>query len=108
MKTYVRMRDEKAGPLPAELADDDVRFPPALVELFLAEHSRPGDMVFDPFAGFGTTLWVAERMGRRARGLELDARRYAYARTLLTDPEALINGDARRLSTYSIPQIDCL
>ena len=33
---------------------------PALVEAFLAEYTRPGDLVFDPFAGFGTTLLVAE------------------------------------------------
>ena len=33
--------------------------------------SRKGDTVFDPFAGAGTTLLVADRLGRDAVGLEL-------------------------------------
>ncbi len=29
------------------------------------EYTHPGELVFDPFAGFGTTLRVAEEMERR-------------------------------------------
>ena len=28
-------------------------------------HSFPGDLVFDPWSGSGTTVVVAERLGRR-------------------------------------------
>ncbi|MBQ1277792.1 MAG: ParB N-terminal domain-containing protein [Thermoguttaceae bacterium] len=44
------------------------------VELFerqMQNSTRPGDVVFDSFAGSGTTFVAAERLGRRCFGLEL-------------------------------------
>lgn len=46
-------------------------FPEALVEPCIKAGSREGDVVLDPFAGSGTTLAVARRLGRRAIGIEL-------------------------------------
>jgi DNA modification methylase len=36
----------------------------------IERYSRPGDWVLDPFCGFGTTLVVAERLGREPLGFE--------------------------------------
>ena len=36
--------------------------------------SRRGDIVLDLFMGSGTTIMAAERVGRRAYGLEIDPR----------------------------------
>ena len=33
---------------------------------------NPGDVVLDPFAGSGTTLAIAKRMGRSGIGIELN------------------------------------
>jgi len=40
----------------------------------LLDASNPGDIVFDGFLGSGTTLIAAEKLGRRARVIELDPR----------------------------------
>ncbi|MBB2918309.1 DNA-methyltransferase [Cupriavidus alkaliphilus] len=48
-------------------------FPEALVEPCILAGSRPGDIVFDPFMGSGTVASVAQRLGRRWLGAELNA-----------------------------------
>lgn len=47
-------------------------FPEALVEPCILAGSKDGDMILDPFAGSGTTLAVAKRLGRNAIGIELN------------------------------------
>ncbi|MDP3495090.1 MAG: DNA methyltransferase [Hyphomonadaceae bacterium] len=46
--------------------------PVRLVADAILDASARGDIVLDPFLGSGTTLIAAERVGRRARGIELD------------------------------------
>ena len=48
--------------------------PVELVERAVENSSQAGDTVLDPFAGSGTTLIACERLKRRARLIELDAR----------------------------------
>ncbi|MBI5330089.1 MAG: site-specific DNA-methyltransferase [Betaproteobacteria bacterium] len=47
-------------------------FPRALAERCIVAGSRPGDVVFDPFMGSGTVGEVAESLGRRWLGCELN------------------------------------
>jgi site-specific DNA-methyltransferase (cytosine-N4-specific) len=47
-------------------------FPPALIEPMILAGSRPGDLVLDPFFGSGTTGEVAQRLGRKWVGCELN------------------------------------
>lgn len=46
--------------------------PVALVERFLKNSSRKGEIVLDPFGGSGTTLMACERTRRRCRTIELE------------------------------------
>ena len=77
---------------------DDIHFTEALAASVIGHASRPGDLVLDPFAGYGTTVAVAERMGRRAIGIELVPEHLEIARRRTGAGARLILGDARELS----------
>lgn len=47
-------------------------FPEALITPCILAGSREGDTVLDPFAGSGTTAYVAEKHGRRSISIELN------------------------------------
>ena len=47
-------------------------FPPDLIEPCVLAGSKPGDIVFDPFMGSGTTAGVALKHGRQYMGCELN------------------------------------
>jgi len=49
------------------------QLPESLLERIIKVSSNPGDVVFDPFTGSGTTLAVAARLKRRWLGCELSA-----------------------------------
>lgn len=46
-------------------------FPVALPEFVMSTYSAEGDVVFEPFAGSGTTIIAGERAGRCVRAIEL-------------------------------------
>lgn len=59
-------------PRPARNAEHPTQKPVALVERAVRNSSRPGEAVYDPFVGSGTTLVVAEVAGRRGFAMEID------------------------------------
>ena len=61
-------------------------FPEELPEWFIKLFTKEGDMVLDPFAGSGTTLFVAERMGRSAIGIEIMEDYYQMIKNQLEEP----------------------
>jgi tRNA G10 N-methylase Trm11 len=106
MRTFLQLANTNGRVLPSRFRDDDVRYADSLVAHFIEEWTSPGDVVFDPFAGFGTTLLVAESLGRVPVGLEYDPDRVAYIAGELQDPQAIKRGDARQLSHYNLPPFD--
>jgi DNA modification methylase len=106
MKTYLHLSNVWRTELPPEFRDDDVRFSEQLVEHFVQQFTQVGDVVFDPFAGFGTTLLVAEALGRIPFGIEFDQRRATYIQAQLRQPTYLIHGDSRHLARYPVPPFD--
>jgi DNA methylase/ParB-like nuclease domain len=75
-----------------------VRLPPAgkpvgFIADVLKDCTRKGDIVLDPFAGAGTTVMAAERVGRHARALEVDPRLVDVA---IRRWQAVARGDAVR------------
>jgi len=55
-------------------------FPEALPEWFINLFTEEGDWVLDPFVGSGTTIRVAQRMGRHSVGVESQAHYYEMVR----------------------------
>jgi DNA modification methylase len=66
--------------------------------------SLPGEVVFDPFCGSGTTIIACEQIGRKARGMELSP---VYADVIVrrwqrfTDKPAVLEGDGRSFDEVS-------
>ena len=57
---------------PARNGEHPTMKPVALIERMLANSTRPGDLVLDPFGGSGSTLIACHGMRRYARLMELD------------------------------------
>jgi site-specific DNA-methyltransferase (adenine-specific) len=55
-----------------ENTDHPTQKPEKLVAKAILASSNPGDIVFDPFLGSGTTSVVAKKLGRQYFGVELD------------------------------------
>jgi DNA modification methylase len=70
--TYTGVNTMRPGRL-AELAMHPTVKPVALVADAIKDCSRRGGIVLDPFCGSGTILIAAERTGRKARAIEIDA-----------------------------------
>jgi DNA modification methylase len=87
-------------------AHDDVHFTEALAAAVVEETTGAGDLVLDPFAGYGTTLAVAARLGRRAVGVELLAEHVALVRSRAGDGARVVHGDSRQLSTLLAGDLD--
>jgi len=60
------IRDEKGNRIHTQQS------PVALLLRIILSSSLPGDIVFDPCAGTGTTLVVAKQLDRKAIGIEID------------------------------------
>ena len=67
-------------------------FPAELAEDYIGFFTKEGECVLDPFLGSGTTMEVAEQMGRLSVGIELEPLFAGFARTRTSAP--IIVGDA--------------
>jgi DNA modification methylase len=78
--------------------DHPTQKPITLIERPIRNHTRRGELVYDPFLGSGTTLAAAEQTGRVCYGLELDPK---YVDVVverwqaLTGNQAVLDGDGR-------------
>ena len=70
--------------------------PVAMIADAICDCSNRGGVILDPFGGAGTTLIAAERTGRRARVIELEA---AFVDISIERWQRLTGGTARRAET---------
>ncbi len=70
-----------------ENTDHPTQKPEKLLAKLILASSRPGDFVFDPFLGSGTTAVVAQKLGRRFAGVEINQEYCCWALKRLEDAE---------------------
>jgi DNA modification methylase len=81
-----------------EKFDHPTQKPVALMRKSILNHTKAGELVYDPFLGSGTTLAAAEVTGRACYGLELDPK---YVDVViqrwqgLSGKKATLEGDGR-------------
>jgi len=77
-----------------ENTDHPTQKPEKLLAKIILASSQPGDFVFDPFLGSGTTSVVAKKLGRKYAGVEIDETYCCLAekRLHLVDMDKTIQG----------------
>jgi DNA modification methylase len=78
--------------------DHPTQKPISLMQRPIQNHTKRGELVYDPFLGSGTTLAAAEQSGRVCHGLELDPKYVdvvVQRWQMLTGKGALLDGDGR-------------
>jgi DNA modification methylase/ParB-like chromosome segregation protein Spo0J len=87
-------------------------FPVALPEFLMRAYTDAGEVVFEPFAGSGTTILAGQRTGRRVRAIEL-APEYvdlaiARFRMLHPDVPVMLAGDGRGYDAVAAERAEAL
>lgn len=77
-----------------ENTDHPTQKPEKLIAKLILASSKPGDLVFDPFLGSGTTAVVAKKLDRSFAGIELNQEYCCWAlkRLNLAEKDASIQG----------------
>jgi len=97
---------QRRGRYVRESVRHPARMLPAIAAHAIASYTEPGELVFDPMAGIGTTLVEAVHLGRDALGIEYESRWADIADANLARAHtrgaaghgAVIRGDATLLS----------
>jgi len=87
---------------------NEIKFPESLVRHLLKKHTKKGGNVFDPFAGLGTTLFVAEEIGRIPFGIEANEQQQQWIAGQLENWTHLVCDDAANLQKYNFPKMDLI
>lgn len=64
--------------------------PVTLIEHLIEMSTDPGDLIVDPFAGSGSTIVAAQKLGRRGVGIEKDEGFHRSASARLSQPGLLL------------------
>jgi DNA modification methylase len=74
--------------------DHPTQKPVLLSEIPIRNHLRPGEAVYEPFSGSGTTLMAAETLGRRCFAMEIDPK---YVQVAIERWQTFTGSTAERL-----------
>lgn len=82
--------------------------PTKLFEIPMEQHTKPGDVVLEPFNGSGSQIIAAEKLGRRCRAMELspafvDGTVLRWEKA--TGKTAILDGDGRTFAEISTERL---
>lgn len=86
----------KMGPLDKTRSGHPTQKPIRLMLELISDFTSPGDLVFDPFAGSGTTGIAAVALGRRFLGCEIDPKYHKMAIERVEAESKGLNVDSMR------------
>jgi hypothetical protein len=93
---------------PPPFEGNDIKFPEGLARHILKRHTKKGDKVFDPFAGLGTSMFVAEEMGRLPFGFETEEKKFQWVAGQMENWTHLIHDDTANITKYDLPKMDLI
>ena len=82
--------------VPSRSGEHSATMPPEMARRCVLAGSKPGDVVFDPFTGEGTTAVQAIRYGRRFLGCELNPRYITVANNQIAAVQSELTEAARQ------------
>lgn len=103
--------DDLSSPRNKRHIEHGAVYPMKLAERMVSLFSAPGDLVFDPFNGIGTTIIAAHKLGRHGVGIELNKRFVELTKEWMAEEFELLgvsamgkpliyNDDCRNLNKY--------
>lgn len=99
MNSYIILKKEMQKKLPSKFKEDG-RFDQRLLKYIINNFTNDKSLIIDPFAGYGTTISVAEKLKRNAWGFEINKDKYLYALSEINNKERLINDNVKNISNY--------
>lgn len=97
---YAPRRYPTAGARWAGFGPYYAMFPVSFADWVIRRHSRPSDLVLDPFAGRGTAVFSAATQERVGLGIELNPVGWVYSRTKLAPaPREMVEKRIRKLAS---------
>ena len=106
MKSILQFNRKNTITVPQELLGSEERFSENFLEYFFELYTKPGEIIFDPFAGPGTSIIVARRMNRKYYGFESNKERCNFVQSQIDEPQHIFNARALNIKNYNIPSID--
>jgi hypothetical protein len=79
------------------------KFPETLAAEFIQFFTKPGQVVFDPMLGTGSTLVAALRLGRRGYGIELNPEYAEIARQVIEAERRILSEEPRQPGGFVPP-----
>jgi DNA modification methylase len=104
MKSLILLKKSNDEELPINFRLDDNRFSETFVEYFIRHYV--GDKILDIFAGFGTTILIAEKLNRIGYGIESNEERYDYIKSKVSNDSTIIKGSSLSLDQFNLPEVD--